>query len=197
MSFDAASLTVSQPLRRALALALFVAALVLVAMGVVWPAIASFDTLAASVVDSEAALQRFTAVAARLPRLEAENATLKRAFATQGGFLQATNESLIAAELQNRIKRAVEANGGQLKSTQILPIADENGMRRVTARVEVQGNTAALQRIWYEMETGTPYLFINTFDIESRQVRRDRTGPPAYEISARFELSAYARVGSP
>jgi hypothetical protein len=197
MSFDAASLAVSQPFRRALALALFAAALALVAMGIVGPAIARFELLQASVADGAAALQRFTAVAARLPRLQAEDAALTRAFATQGGFLQATNESLIAAELQNRIKRAVESNGAQLKSTQILPIGDENGMRKVTARVEVEGNTAALERIWYEMETGTPDLFITTFDIEQRQVRRERTGPPIYMVDARFELAAYARGGGP
>ncbi len=194
MSFDAASLTVSQPLRRTLAVALLLAAIALIATGIVLPTVERFEALAGGVADGEAALQRFTAVAARLPRLEAEDAALKKAFAAQDGFLQATNESLIAAELQDRIKRAVEGNGGQLKSTQILPAHDENGIRKVAARVEIMGNADALERIWYEMETGAPFLFIDSFDIEARQVpRRDRAAPPAIQMQIRFELSAYAR----
>jgi general secretion pathway protein M len=197
MTFDAASLGVSQPLRRVLALTLLLAAVALVATGIVLPAVERYQALAGSVADNEAALARFTAAAARLPRLEAEDAALKRALAAQDGFLKATNDSLIAAELQNRIKRAVEANGGQLKSTQILPMSDENGFRKVTARVEIAGDTGALARIWYEMETGAPFLFIDEFDIEGRQVlRRNRIGPPLTLLQTRFELVAYARGAS-
>jgi general secretion pathway protein M len=195
MSFDTASLAVPQPLRRALAVALLVAAVALVAAGIVFPAVDRFAALASGIGDGEAALARFTSVAARLPRLEAEHAALKKAFAAQDGFLKATSDSLIAAELQDRIKRAVERNGGQLKSTQILPTHDENGVRKVTARVEITGNADALLRIWYEMETGAPFLFIDSFDIEGRQVPRpDRMRPPTLELQVRFELIAYARA---
>ncbi len=198
MSFDAASLTVSQPLRRALAVALLVAAVALIATGMVLPAVERFEAIADGVSDTTAALARFSAVAARLPRLEAEDAALKKAFAAQDGFLKATNDSLIAAELQNRIKSAVERNGGQLKSTQILPTRDENGVRKIGARVEITGNADAISRIWYEMETGAPFLFIDSFDIEGRQVpRRDRAGPPVIALQTRFEVAAYAREPAP
>jgi len=198
MSFDAASLTLSQPYRRALAVALLLAVAAVIATGIVLPAIAQFEALAGSVAESEAALQRFTAVGSRLPRLEAEDAALKRAFATQGGFLRATNDSLIAAELQDRIKRVVEQNGAQLRSTQILPAREENGFRKVTARVDIVGNSDAIERIWYAMETGAPFLFIDNFDIEGRPLPpHDRSLRPAIELQTRFELSAYARGGAP
>lgn len=198
MSFDATSLAISQPLRRALAVALVVAVASLIAAGIVLPTVARYQALESGIAESETALQRFTQVAARLPRLEAERAQLKQALAAQDGFLKATSDTLIAAEMQARIKTVVDRGGGQLKSTQILPARVESGFRRITARVEVVGDAAALEHVWYEMESGIPFLFIDSFDLQSRQLpRRDRALPPLTTIDARFEVTAYARAGAP
>jgi general secretion pathway protein M len=198
VSFDATSLAISQPLRRALAVALVVAAASLIAAGIVLPTVARYQALESGIAESETALQRFSQVAARLPRLEAERARLKQALAAQDGFLKATSDTLIAAEMQARIKTVVDRGGGQLKSTQILPAREESGFRRITARVEVVGDADALERVWYEMESGIPFLFIDSFDLQSRQLpRKDRTLPPLTTIDARFEVTAYARAGAP
>ena len=195
MSFDTTSLAMSQPLRRVLAVALVIAAASLIVAGLVLPTIERYQSLESRVADSEMALQRFAQVAARLPRLEAERASLKQALAAQDGFLKATSDTLIAAELQTRIKIVVDRAGGQLKSTQILPAREENGFRRITARVEVVGNTDVLERAWYDMESGIPFLFIDNFDLQARQVpRKDRTAPPVTTLDSRFEVTAYARV---
>ncbi len=198
MSFDAASPAISPPLRRALAVGLVVAVACVILAGLVLPAIDRYQALEGGISDSEAALQRFNQVAARLPRLEAERAQLKDALASQDGFLKATSDTLIAAEMQTRIKAVADRAGGQLKSTQILPAREESGFRRITARVEVVGNADALERMWYEMESGVPFLFIDSFDLQARQVpRRDRTQPPLTTLDARFEVTAYARAAAP
>jgi hypothetical protein len=55
-----------------------------------------------------------------------------------------------------------------------------------------------VRRIWYEMETGVPFLFIDNFDVEARSIpRRDRTAPPQIVLDVRFELAAYARAPAP
>ncbi len=115
-------------------------------------------------------------MAARLPRLEAERAALKDALAAQDGFLKATSDTLTAVEMQARIKTVTDHAGGQLKSTQTLPARAENGFRRITARVEVMGNEGALMRIWSDMETGVPFLFIDNFRRARRGRSRARTG---------------------
>ena len=198
MSFDAAGAMLSQPLRRVVAVALVAAVALVIVAGVVLPAVYRYQALESGIADSEAALQRLTQVAARLPRLEAERAALKEALATQDGFLKATSDALISAEMQARIKSVTDRAGGQLKSTQILPAREESGFRRITARVEVMGNADALERLWYEMESGAPFLFIDSFDVQARQVpRRDRTQPPLTTLDARFEVTAYARAAQP
>ena len=118
MSFDAASPAISPPLRRALAVALVVAVACVILAGIVLPAIDRYQAVEGGIADSETALQRFNQVAARLPRLEAERAHLKDALAAQDGFLKATSDTLIAAEMQTRIKVVTDRAGGQLKSTQ-------------------------------------------------------------------------------
>ena len=198
MSFDAASPAISPPVRRALAVALVVAAAGIILAGIVLPALDRYQVLESGIADSETALQRFSQVAARLPRLEAERAALKDALAAQDGFLKATSDTLTAVEMQARIKTVTDHAGGQLKSTQILPARDENGFRRVTARVEVMGSADALERVWYEMESGVPFLFIDSFDVQARQVpRKDRTQPALTTLDVRFEVSAYARAAAP
>ncbi|HXQ52417.1 MAG TPA: type II secretion system protein GspM [Stellaceae bacterium] len=198
MSFDATSLANSQPLRRILALALVAAVAAVLVAGIVLPTVERYTALESGIAENEGALQRFQQVAARLPRLEAERAGLKVALAAQDGFLKATSDPLIAAEMQGRIKSVVDRAGGQLKSTQIVPARDENGFRRVAARVEVVGAADALERIWYEMESGLPFLFIDNFDIAARQTpRKDRTQPPLITLDVRFEITAYARGAAP
>jgi general secretion pathway protein M len=198
VSFDATSLAHSQSLRRWLAVALLAASVAVIAAGIVLPTVETYAALESGIAESESALTRFEQVGARLPRLEAEQAGLKAALAAQDGFLKATSDPLIAAEMQERIKSVVDRAGGQLKSTQIVPAREENGFRRVAARVEVVGNAATLERMWYEMESGLPFLFVDDFDIAARQVpRKDRTQPPLITLDARFEITAYARAAAP
>lgn len=198
MSLDTTSLAISPPLRRMLAVALLLVPVVLLVTGLVLPTIERYDTLESGIADSALALGRFETAAARLPLLESQQKSLQQALATQNGFLKATNDALMAAEMQARIKSVVDRSGGQLKSTQILPARDENGFRKVTARVEVLGSTETLRQVWYEMEAGVPFLFIDNFEIDSRaQPRRDRTAAPQIMLDVRFELSAYGRVATP
>jgi general secretion pathway protein M len=198
VSLETTSPAVSQPLQRLLAVVLLIAALSLIAIGIVMPTVSRYAALEAGIADNEMALHRFEEVTKRLPRLEAERKTLQQALAAQDGFLKAPNDSLAAAELQARIKSAVEKNGGELKSTQTLPARDEKGFRRITARVEVMGSDSTLMRVWYDMESGLPFLFIDNFDIEARSInRRDRTQPPLIMLDVRFELAAYARGSVP
>jgi general secretion pathway protein M len=198
VSLETTSPAVSQPLQRLLAVGLLIAALSLIVLGIVLPTMSRYAALESGIADNELALRRFEEVTKRLPRLEAERKTLQQALAAQDGFLKAPNDSLAAAELQARIKSAVEKSGGELKSIQTLPARDEKGFRRITARVEVMGNDSTLMRIWYDMESGVPFLFIDNFDIEARSVvRRDRTQPPLIALDVRFELAAYARGNAP
>jgi general secretion pathway protein M len=197
MSFVAANLARSQPLQRSLAVALLVAVIGVIVFDVMLPIIQSYRAIATEIAENQQALRRFKQVATRLPRLEAEQASLKRALSAQDGYLKATSDSLIAAEMQGLIKTIAERAGADLRSTQILPTREEKGFRRVTARVELIGNANNLERVWYEMESGLPFLFIDSFDIEARQEPlKDRTQPPRIGLDVRFDVTAFARAAT-
>src|SRR5258708_33725398 len=60
--------------------------------------------------------------------------SLRRQSAATAGYLEGQNETMIAATLQDRLKAAVMQAGGQLKSTQGLPDAENAKSRRIAWR---------------------------------------------------------------
>lgn len=82
-------------------------------------------------------------------------------------FLGGRTQTIAAAALEQRIKDAVQKSGGALTSTQVEadnPSA-KDGFVRLTASVEV--DQAGLQSTLYDIEAGTPYLFVDKLSIQS------------------------------
>lgn len=198
MSLDIAHIDLSLPVRRIAAIGLLLVAVLGAIVLIVEPLVDAFTSASDAIAQQRLAIARFEALTARLPQLEAEHKTLERNVAAEGGFLQGSNDALRAAELQNRIKNIVEAHGGQLLSTQILPGRDENGFRRVAAQVVLSVTTESLTAILYDCEDREPFLFVDSFEIRGRQVPRlDDPRTPKTVLDVRLELSAYARTATP
>jgi general secretion pathway protein M len=178
---------------RALALGILAALLLLVFFGIVSPLLGAYQQASSSAEQYRAALEHTRHADSDLAGLRAELARLKAHQASAVGFMQSSNPSLAAADLQNRIKSSVEAARGELRSTQILPARDEGTFRRISIRGQIAVNTAALQRVFYELESATPFLFLDNIEIRARPARRS-TGPeddPVLEV--RFDLYGYMR----
>ena len=178
---------------RALALGILAALLLLAFFGLVSPIIDAYRQASSSVEQYRAALEHTRHGGNDLAGLRAELARLKEHQASAVGFMQSSNPSLAAAELQNRIKSSVEAARGELRSTQILPARDDGTFRRISIRGQIAVNTAALQRVFYDLESATPFLFLDNVEIRSRPARR-ASGPeddPILEV--RFDLYGYMR----
>lgn len=182
---------------RALALALL-AALLLLAYGIVGrPLIAEFDDARTAAQRLRAAVERTEAVERKLAQLKAELARLKEHQTSAVGFIAGANESLAAAELQNRIKTSVERAKGELRSTQPLQARDEGLFRRVSVRGQIAVKLSALQRVCYELESSTPFLFLD--NIEARTPATYMINPAASEdpvLDVRFDLYGFMRKPS-
>jgi general secretion pathway protein M len=186
---------VSQPLRRALALSILAALVFVVVSGIVAPVLEGYRSNRDSIDLMRAALARARVAPSDLPGLRAELAGLRQqATSASGGFLQGSNESVIAAQLQNRVKRVVEAARGELKSTQVLPSRDEGKFRRTAIRGQMTVSIPALQRTFYDLEATSPLLFIDNVDIRIRPAtrQRDRNIPDAL-LDVRFDVFGYQR----
>ncbi len=184
---------------RVLAVLILLGAIGLVHLAALQPLLDDYQATRRSIADDAAALARFRRVAAELPRRRAELAALRRRQAASEGFLQGTNEALVAAQIQNRLKALVEAAQGELKSTQVLPVQEEGKYRRIALRVQMTLDTAAAQRVLYGIETASPLLFVDNVDLRAhvggdRHRERANPDPP---LDVRFDVYGYMRGGKP
>ncbi len=178
---------------RVLALALLGGFVLFGLFGVILPLLDAYYQARNSAEQNEAAIEHIRQGARSLAELQAELARLKEQQASAIGLMQSANASLAAADLQNRIKLSVEAAHGELRSTQILPARDEGGFRRISIRGQIAVNTAALQRVFYELESSSPFLFLDNVEIHARPARRAGSAEDDPVLEVRFDLYGYLR----
>ena len=158
--------------------------------GLMLPLSDDFEQTQISIAQSRDALERYRRVATALPAREAEMTALRERAPARAGFLQGANEMLVAAQIQNRLKALVESAHGELKSTQILPPQEDEHLRRVGVRCQMELTMAAVQQVFYGIETAYPLLFIDNLDMRTHTQRR-RDPPPGQEITLDVRLDVY------
>jgi general secretion pathway protein M len=187
-------LYLSPSVRRLLALAILAGLLLLGTSGVTWVVDQRQESQNAA-EQLQAAITRRDQTTSKVAQLEAELTQLKQHQTSAVGFLQSGNESLAAAELQSRVKSSVEAVHGELRSTQILPGREESGFRRVAIRGSIAVDIRQLQRIFYQLESSTPFLFLDNVEIRARSVSRGRGAGQGDNpmLDVRFDVYGYLR----
>jgi len=186
----------SSGLRRLLGPAAALAILLLVSAGfytvLVQPLIDDYRNTSDSVDRMNALLDRYRRIGQSLPGLEVELARLKQQPGTRDGFFQGASDALVAAQLQGRLRSAVDAARGELKSTQVLPAVEEGKMRRIAVRGQMSSSLAAAQHVLYELESASPYLFIDNLDLRARPPERRAESPELDPVlDVRFDIYGY------
>ena len=188
------NVALSPRLSRALALTIFIVLLWFLYSGLVQPLLDHYAEARNSGEQLESVLARARQAGRTLSDLQTELTRLKGHGVSGAGTIQSANESLAAAELQNRIKSSVEAARGELRSTQILPSREEGVFQRISIRGQISGNLEALQRIFYEFESTSPFLFLDNVDIRVRPVRQQNEAASDNPVlDVRFDLYGYIR----
>lgn len=111
-------------------------------------------------------------------------------------FYAKDSYSLAEAELQNQIKTIAESVGGDISSTQILPLKEQEEIVRIAVKIRLQGSMEMFRNLLYEIETGTPFLFIDDLSIIPQRGRRNRRTRQIEEtgnITVTIEVSSYMR----
>jgi general secretion pathway protein M len=178
--------------RRLLALALLLAVVYLPYALVAAPILTAYAGTRAEIDAHRDLIQRYRTIAADRGALEEELAMAQRHVFPSQYYLAGENPALVAASLQNRIKTIVESSGGKLLSTQILPSQIEQGATRIAVRVRMTGSIDALYKAFYAIESNRPALFIETVDLNARQVRaRAQRDPEQSELMAGYDVYGY------
>jgi general secretion pathway protein M len=143
-------------------------------LGVVAPILENFAAAHDTIAQTSILVSRYREAGDRLAAQRATLAELTQHQAAQSGLLDGGNETLVAASLQTRIKAIVDSARGELKSTQILPVQQEGGFRRVAIRGEMSMTLPAVQQVLYALETASPLLFVDNVDIHSHAADRQQ-----------------------
>jgi general secretion pathway protein M len=186
--------SLSPRLRRLVALSLLAALLLAVYNVAIGPLLDSYSNNRRSIDELQNAESRYAELAREAPDLQKQLEALRRESAATAGYLEGQNETIIAATLQDRLKAAVGQTGGQLKSTQVLANAENAKSRKVSVRGNMALSLAALQRVLYDLESGSPYLFVDNLDV------RPATNPRASgqsegdgPLDVSFDIYGYLR----
>lgn len=107
------------------------------------------------------------------------------------GFLQSESGTLAAADLQNRLKILAERAGATLKSTQTITAAAEGSAERIAVRTQLSVDDAGLRALLHGIEAGSPYLFVNTLEIQGRPLRRPGGPDAGTVLDVQMEVYGY------
>lgn len=155
-------------------------------------------------------LQRYNAMLATQPKLESELQAVRKNNAVESYYLDSATPTLAATRLQQQARQAIEGNGGNVVSTQILPVVSEDDFSKVAIRIQMTGDTEAVQKTLHILESARPLLFVDNVQVRARTIRQrvrqnrrelrqrgQRRQPPQIktevQLTTQFELAGYMR----
>ncbi len=137
-------------------------------------------------------------VAAGAAGLQSRLQEVEKGFARDGHYLKSTSQTLAAAEIQDLTKRAILSKRGQVLSSQIVGVEPERGAQRVTLGVTLRASLDQIVQIFHLLETGDPFLFIDSASIRARAapvLRVPAAKLPAQPLDVQIQLSGYFTPG--
>jgi len=185
---------------RAAAVSLLLLVIALVGVLLIRPIWERYASNRDLIADLEDKVARFESVATRQAELERQFSTLERTSNLGELTLQADSATLAAADLQERVKAAVQAAGGSLTSTQVLEPEKVSSFERVSVNVRMTGSTPAVQKSLYALESGSPVLVIDDLLVVTRRTTV-RLGARRSEqqqdwLDVRFQVSGFYQPAS-
>jgi len=144
-------------------------------------------------------LQQYERILAKKDSVIAGIDNIKGQHDEQGYFNSQETDALASAEMQNFIKKTIVDAGGQLSSTQAIPVSVKDGFSRITVRVRMTGNSEVLRAVLYKIETSTPLIIIDQIDIRPMRGKRNMTThkiEPSNDLNVNFQALSFMRKPS-
>ena len=139
--------------------------LALVSLLLLWPLAGLLLDQRAEIRSLEIQRAAQAPLAARVPRLLAEQATLVALDGLPADYLSGDSADLAAASLQSLLAQQVQAAGGQVISTRAVPADDP----QVAVRLDASVTHAQLRNLLHAVEGGQPRLIVTDMDLQSGQ----------------------------
>ena len=156
--------------------------------GPVWYANASRQ---AAMDQAQERLLRYEQIAARDKELLPQYEALRQAQKSAGNQLRSDTAAVAGAELQRRVKDITAVHEAQIVSTQILPIATEEGFVRIALRVRLRGVLPSLLQSVYDIETNEVHMFLDNLSFRNNAAGLRQQQMLIRPMEAEFDLIAY------
>ncbi len=186
----------SKQMQRWLAVVLLVAAILLISLAVIVPLANKGLELLDAKNNLVFRIQQYERILARKDAVIASMVAIKEQYQKRGLLNRQSTGALASAEVQEFIKKVITEAGGQLSSTQALPLSTKNEFSRITVSVRMTGNSEVLRAVLYKLETSTPLLIINQIEIRPMRGVRSRTTrqiEPSNELNINFQAVSFMR----
>ncbi len=141
-------------------------------------------------------LQQYERILANSDTVTNSMADISKKQEQQGYFNRQATDALASAEMQEFIKKTIVDAGGQLSSTQALPVSNKDAFKRITVSVRMTGNSQVLQSVLYKLETSEPLIIINQIDIRPMRGTRNKVTrqiEDSNELNVNFQAVSFMR----
>lgn len=160
----------STPITSRLTALLLVATAILAAyMLVIEPIIGGYSETGSEIETARDQLARLERAAAMRPALAKHIENFEKQRDSESYFLAGSTDALAAAGLQDRVQALIIEHGGTLQSIQTISGVEEQQLIRITLRVQMTATTETLFDVLCALESGSPILFIDDVDVQSRE----------------------------
>ncbi|MDP3877411.1 MAG: type II secretion system protein GspM [Methylobacter sp.] len=186
----------SQQMQRWLAVGLLVAALLLVSLVIIVPVINKGLELYEHKNNLAFTLQQYQRILAKKDAVIDNMNVIKEQHQQRSLLNKQGTAALASAEVQEFIKKAIVDAGGQLSSTQALPVSSKNEFNQITVSVRMTGNSEVLRAVLYKIETAAPLIVVNQLDIRPMRGVRSRVTrqiEPSNELNINFQAVSFMR----
>ncbi len=142
-------------------------------------------------------LSRYKALEDARPQVEAELRAMQQRNAAMSGLVEGNSAALAAAAVQSDIKAIVESNGGSVLSTQNMPSKVADGFEKIEIEYDLSLPLSSLKNVIYQIETHTPYLFIDDVTIRMPEGwMPESVDTPAPALEVQWLIRGYRWVGA-
>lgn len=184
-------------MQRWIAIGLLVAVIVIFSMVVIAPIVSKGMELHDTKETLVFKLQKYERILARKAAVTEGMDKIKAQHLSQGYFNTQGTGALASADVQEFIKKAIFDAGGQLTSTQALPVSNKDGFSRIMVKVRMTGNIEVLRAVLYKMETSVPLIIVDQIDIRPmRGIRNRKTRQiePSNDLNVNFQAVSFMRI---
>lgn len=199
--------------RQVLAVSILVILLLFVTMFIIKPFISSYMDAGDSIDSLEQQVLTYQRLTKGMEQTEADLKQLQQNNPSAEYYLSESKPALAAAGLQQYLNLAIRLHGGQVVSTKILNLSDDEALLGVAIQVHLRLEMNNLVPLLHSLESGKPVLFIENFSVtanvrqarltrqqrlkQQRAARQGKTQPIRRELNirpmdVRFDLIGYA-----